>query len=571
MLQTTSPSRPRAHWRVFVAGLSVAVLLGVGAAPAQANEILVLQITTDDVDIVVTRADASEFIAYRVKATNLSTEVIHLGFGADLREQGTTDYFWLEGGLALGEGFGFSDLGQAVIEPGVTYEEGFLPRWSGMTYSFFSDIDTTPILLGEFVNDGLYLSFDVQYVDGIPDSLQVGYPPTIRPSVARAAESIRIDSEVGTDWPEPNIGVWIQEIPTDASNVVLDSFLLRGLIGGLPGDQISDNLLFVGSLAVSGNRAGGNVTLPADLLPADYVLLLGNDGVGWPGGPILGSLPSSTLSVPANNLTIEPGAPRGSTEPGTAVPVTPLDQFGTTPVSFSFDQVTAGGTTTVTTSTSGPASTAFTLLGGANSVYYELSTTATFNGNVTVCLTYDPAGLTVAQQNAIALFHFTGGAWGNITTARSPGQVCGVTNSFSPFALGIPTLRYAFEGFLSPVSKTQLNQQFAGTIVPIRFRLGGDQGLNVIASGSPTTGVTACTVGATPTASQPAVSAVSPQLTYVRATGTYWYFWKTDKSWAGSCRQFSLTLADGSVHTATFKFTKFTFRSLLGAVLHSAR
>ena len=32
--------------------------------------------------------------------------------------------------------------------------------------------------------------------------------------------------------------------------------------------------------------------------------------------------------------------------------------------------------------------------------------------------------------------------------------------------------------------------------------------------------------------------------------------WKTERKWAGSCREFALKLDDGSVHTAEFEFTK---------------
>jgi hypothetical protein len=30
--------------------------------------------------------------------------------------------------------------------------------------------------------------------------------------------------------------------------------------------------------------------------------------------------------------------------------------------------------------------------------------------------------------------------------------------------------------------------------------------------------------------------------------------WKTSKAWAGTCRKFVLTLADGTVHSALFRF-----------------
>ena len=43
-------------------------------------------------------------------------------------------------------------------------------------------------------------------------------------------------------------------------------------------------------------------------------------------------------------------------------------------------------------------------------------------------------------------------------------------------------------------------------------------------------------------------------LTYDAASGQYTYVWKTQKSWAGTCRQFTLRLTDGTDHIALFKF-----------------
>jgi hypothetical protein len=34
----------------------------------------------------------------------------------------------------------------------------------------------------------------------------------------------------------------------------------------------------------------------------------------------------------------------------------------------------------------------------------------------------------------------------------------------------------------------------------------------------------------------------------------YNYVWKTDSAGAGTCRQLNVTLSDGSMHTAKFKF-----------------
>jgi hypothetical protein len=39
-------------------------------------------------------------------------------------------------------------------------------------------------------------------------------------------------------------------------------------------------------------------------------------------------------------------------------------------------------------------------------------------------------------------------------------------------------------------------------------------------------------------------------------TDQYIYTWKTDKSWAKTCRQLTVRLRDGTDHIALFSFTK---------------
>lgn len=45
-------------------------------------------------------------------------------------------------------------------------------------------------------------------------------------------------------------------------------------------------------------------------------------------------------------------------------------------------------------------------------------------------------------------------------------------------------------------------------------------------------------------------------LSYDVATQTYNDVWKTEDSWAGSCRTFNMTLNDGSSHQAMFRFVR---------------
>jgi hypothetical protein len=52
------------------------------------------------------------------------------------------------------------------------------------------------------------------------------------------------------------------------------------------------------------------------------------------------------------------------------------------------------------------------------------------------------------------------------------------------------------------------------------------------------------------------VTAGSSSLSYDATSNQYNYVWKTDKAWAGTCRQLRVMFNDGSTQTATFNFTK---------------
>jgi hypothetical protein len=116
---------------------------------------------------------------------------------------------------------------------------------------------------------------------------------------------------------------------------------------------------------------------------------------------------------------------------------------------------------------------------------------------------------------------------------------------------------FNFSGFLQPVDNLPaLNQVKAGQGVPVKFSLGGNQGLNILASGSPSSQLVACDSSAPLDAIEQTVTAGSSSLSYDAATNIYTYVWKTDKSWANTCRQLKITLTDGTAHVANFKFSK---------------
>jgi hypothetical protein len=116
-------------------------------------------------------------------------------------------------------------------------------------------------------------------------------------------------------------------------------------------------------------------------------------------------------------------------------------------------------------------------------------------------------------------------------------------------------LTFDFEGFYPPVEPDpSLNGVRAGQAVPLKFSLGGDQGLNVIAEGYPASQPLACASLDPSGELLPTHSAGQSALSYDAKSGQYTYVWKTDKAWTGTCRVLALQLVDGTEHLLAFHF-----------------
>ena len=114
---------------------------------------------------------------------------------------------------------------------------------------------------------------------------------------------------------------------------------------------------------------------------------------------------------------------------------------------------------------------------------------------------------------------------------------------------------FNFVGFLSPIDNPPvLNILDAGRGVAIKFTLNGDQGLDIFAPGYPASQPIACSTGTSTDGVEETITAAFSMLTYKPETGVYTYAWKTNRAWKGTCRQFTMVLADGTVHTALFQF-----------------
>lgn len=119
------------------------------------------------------------------------------------------------------------------------------------------------------------------------------------------------------------------------------------------------------------------------------------------------------------------------------------------------------------------------------------------------------------------------------------------------------TVLFRFAGFFQPVDNPAvLNKAKAGSAIPIKFSLGGNQGLDIFQSSAPPSiGKMSCTAGATDAIEQ-TVTASSSGLTYDVTAGQYIYTWKTQSGYAGSCQKFVVVLKDGTRHEAYFQFVR---------------
>ena len=179
----------------------------------------------------------------------------------------------------------------------------------------------------------------------------------------------------------------------------------------------------------------------------------------------------------------------------------------------------------------------------ADLLVYQVATNRLFR------LTYTPADETLNDISVLpnGQFHlvWSDGGVGNR-------DVHGIT-------IEVPTTpgaTYSFGGFRAPVEPVPtVNLMKAGGAVPVKFSLGGFQGLDIFAPGNPkSSSPISCSATAPTVGIDETVSPGSNTLQYDAATDTYTYIWKTDKKWAGSCRQLVIEFADASVEYANLQF-----------------
>ena len=183
-----------------------------------------------------------------------------------------------------------------------------------------------------------------------------------------------------------------------------------------------------------------------------------------------------------------------------------------------------------------------------------------------------PYNQTISASNGAAPYTFAvaSGALPPGLALSSAGSLSGTPTTVGSFSFSVTAtdangsigsqsytivITYNFTGFFQPVDNLPAqNVAKAGSATPIKFSLGGDQGLNIFAAGYPASRPIACDSSAPLDPVEETATAGSSGLSYNPATNTYTYVWKSVKSWSGTCRQLIVKFDDGTDHVANFKF-----------------
>jgi hypothetical protein len=228
------------------------------------------------------------------------------------------------------------------------------------------------------------------------------------------------------------------------------------------------------------------------------------------------------------------------------------------PVTLQFETVTQGGVTAVTTID--PANvpgalelpTGFSL--GDPAFYFDIQTTASFEGPVTVCFNY--GGTTFSGFPRLLHYEVALGSWVDITTTvdTAATTICGLTASLSPFAVAASELAAA--GFHRPIAPVSgdLNAVKGGSTVTLKFNVYSEGGVEItdpahISNLSFTVASIACTTGEAE-APVPFSSTGSPGLRYETSSGQFVMNWATPRT--PGCYVVRVT-GDGLLMTARFK------------------
>lgn len=146
------------------------------------------------------------------------------------------------------------------------------------------------------------------------------------------------------------------------------------------------------------------------------------------------------------------------------------------------------------------------------------------------------------------------------TPSSHSAKLCVTSNDRSRPVIEIPLtlgVIYNFQGFFgSTKNPPAINRVNAGSTQTLAFSLSGDHGFDIFEAGSPSSHEIDCDTKAPRGESEPSIGGGGNNgLSYDSSTDRYTYRWRTQGDWlAGSCRELTMKLDDGTTHRAFFEF-----------------
>ena len=253
-----------------------------------------------------------------------------------------------------------------------------------------------------------------------------------------------------TYWPDNNIEAEIVSgTNTEAPQIEVstsETLMSFSLSGALSEDKIK-KIVYSGNSQKSYLRGPGlpgiyapQITIPEALQSNTFIAKF----KGFPGTYIINATAHTVNEQTAiSTFTMTLSEPVAVEVQLDAPEETFVAPSGETIGTLDFGKITQSGSTTFTELSSGPdiLQEGFKLYvpDSGTAQFFDISTSAEFDGNVSVCVDYNDTGMTLQEEQDLVLAHYVDDNWTDITIAPYPdttaNKICGSTDSFSFFAL----------------------------------------------------------------------------------------------------------------------------------------
>jgi hypothetical protein len=146
-----------------------------------------------------------------------------------------------------------------------------------------------------------------------------------------------------------------------------------------------------------------------------------------------------------STLAVRPGL---ETPVGSDVSVQPIQE-----VTINFSTISSGGETSVATTNTNPTSVPAGFVVGDIPIYYEITSTATFDGPVEVCFNYDETQVS-GPESSLRVLHEENGEFVDRTVSLDTANnvICALVDSFSAFVVGLGSVDFIFDSLIESIA-----------------------------------------------------------------------------------------------------------------------